>query len=108
MHSFIHPYIHLSILESAFVKSPRLPWAALSVHLSGLMRAPAYGSNKYASAPYMVWLGPSSQRMRKKKSTQVDASRTHCDPMPVQPSQSEQGLRAQGCPSLGPTSQRGQ
>lgn len=84
---------------NASIKFPEpveLSWAAPSVHLSGLMRTPAYGSSKYASAPYHGVAWPVVQKDAK-KSTEVDASQTHSVPMPVQPSQSEEGLRAQGC-----------
>ena len=57
------------------------------MHLSDLMRAPAYSSNKYASAPYhgVAWpVVPEDE----KKSTQVDAGQSHSLPMTVQPSQS--------------------
>lgn len=77
----------------------RARWAVMGcpfLHLSGLMRTPAYGSSKYASAPYHGVAWPVVQKDAK-KSTEVDASQTHSVPMPVQPSQSEEGLRAQGC-----------
>lgn len=115
--SFIHSFTHSFSGDSSLLgweeghsltfREGGLPWAAPSSASIGLDASPCYGSSKYASPPYHGVAWPVVPKDARKKSTQVDASRTHNVPMPVQPSQSSQGLRAQGCPSLGTASQWG-
>lgn len=107
IHSCIRSFIQSESLPSglgrgAFIKFPRLvgfhglPFSYTYRTLCEPLLMVAASTQVLRT---MVWLGPSSQRMRAKKSTQVDASRTHSVPMlrgPVQPSQSEQGRIAQG------------
>lgn len=88
--SFIQSFIHSFSGDSSLLgweegrsltfREGGLPWAAPSVHLSDLMRTPAYGSSKYASPPYHGVAWPVVPKDARKKSTQVDASRTHNSP----------------------------